>query len=139
MGDNNKMILTQDSATTTATVDLHNEVVEENIKQKPISSTSSEELLTTSTTTVTTVTNNFSSSSESLQVDNRKVNKSSLTDQLLSAVKAATDKKEITPLTEELKSVVKSGILDLGVLGLWSKDIELKPTFNQKPRPVYQP
>ena len=91
--DNNKMILTQDSATTTATVDLHNEVVEENIKQKSISSTSSEELLTTSTTTVTTVTNYFSSSSESLQVDNRKVNKSSLTDQLLSAVKAATDKK----------------------------------------------
>ena len=43
-------------------------------------------------------------------------------------------------LNAELKSIIKSGILDLGVLGLWSKDDTsvYTPTVSPFVRPVYR-
>ena len=43
-------------------------------------------------------------------------------------------------LDAELKSIIKSGILDLGVLGLWSKDDTsvYTPTVSPFVRPVYR-
>ena len=40
---------------------------------------------------------------------------------LITSVKDGIDR---AALNAELKSIVKSGILDLGVLGLWERDLE---------------
>ena len=84
--------------------------------------------VTTTTATNTLITTTSTSSSTSISVELKKGKSNVISDKLVSAVQTVMnainneDDFDSSKINEELKSIIKSGILDLGVLGLWARD-----------------
>ena len=115
------------STTTTTTVKTTKTTTVKTITTSTVKTTSTI-AVTTTTATNTLITTTSTSSSTSNSVELKKGKSNVISDKLVSAVQTVMnginneDEFDSSKINEELKSIIKSGILDLGVLGLWARD-----------------
>ena len=116
------------STTTTTTVKTTKTTTVKTTTTTSTVKTTSTIAVTTTTATNTLITTTSTSSSTSISVELKKRKSNVISDKLVSAVQTVMnginneDDFDSSKINEELKSIIKSGILDLGVLGLWARD-----------------